>query len=115
LEDGVVGQGYGLPTPEIAEAVRLVASQEGLVLDPVYTGKAMAGLIAGVRAGYYQSGDVVIFLHTGGTPGLFEYPDSFPVRSGMIAWTRCDRAPAPHLRRRRARRQGRVIVRRSRL
>jgi D-cysteine desulfhydrase family pyridoxal phosphate-dependent enzyme len=82
LEDGVVGQGYGVPTPAMAEAVRLVASQEGLVLDPVYTGKAMAGLIAGVRAGRYRSGDVVIFLHTGGTPGLFAYPDSFPVRSG---------------------------------
>jgi 1-aminocyclopropane-1-carboxylate deaminase/D-cysteine desulfhydrase-like pyridoxal-dependent ACC family enzyme len=82
LEDGVVGQGYGLPTPEMAEAVRLAASQEGLVLDPVYTGKAMAGFIAGVRAGHYRSGDVVIFLHTGGTPGLFAYPDSFPVRSG---------------------------------
>jgi L-cysteate sulfo-lyase len=41
----------------------------------------MAGLIAGVRAGHYQPGDVVIFLHTGGTPGLFAYPDSFPVRS----------------------------------
>jgi 1-aminocyclopropane-1-carboxylate deaminase/D-cysteine desulfhydrase-like pyridoxal-dependent ACC family enzyme len=81
LEDGVVGQGYGLPTPEMAEAVRLAASQEGLVLDPVYTGKAMAGLIAGVRAGRYRSGDVVIFLHTGGTPGLFAYPDSFPIRS----------------------------------
>jgi D-cysteine desulfhydrase family pyridoxal phosphate-dependent enzyme len=82
LEDGVVGPGYGVPTPAMAEAVRLVASQEGLVLDPVYTGKAMAGLIAGVRAGRYRSGDVVIFLHTGGTPGLFAYPDSFPVRSG---------------------------------
>jgi len=81
LEDGVVGQGYGLPTPEMAEAVRLAASQEGLVLDPVYTGKAMAGIIAGVRAGRYRSGDVVVFLHTGGTPGLFAYPDSFPVRS----------------------------------
>ena len=82
LEDGVVGQGYGLPTPAMAEAVHLAASQEGLVLDPVYTGKAMAGLIAGIRAGRHRSGDVVIFLHTGGTPGLFAYPDSFPVRSG---------------------------------
>jgi 1-aminocyclopropane-1-carboxylate deaminase/D-cysteine desulfhydrase-like pyridoxal-dependent ACC family enzyme len=71
LEDGVVGQGSGLPTPEMAEAVRLAASQEGLVLDPVYTGKAMAGLIAGVRAGRFRPGDVVIFLHTGGAPGLF--------------------------------------------
>jgi 1-aminocyclopropane-1-carboxylate deaminase/D-cysteine desulfhydrase-like pyridoxal-dependent ACC family enzyme len=69
-------------TSEMAEAVRLAASQEGLVLDPVYTGKAMAGFIAGVRAGHCRSGDVVIFLHTGGTPGLFAYPDSFPVRSG---------------------------------
>jgi D-cysteine desulfhydrase/L-cysteate sulfo-lyase len=81
LQDGVVGQGYGLPTSEMAEAVRLAASHEGLVLDPVYTGKAMAGLIAAVRAGHYRSSDVVIFLHTGGAPGLFAYPDSFPVHS----------------------------------
>jgi 1-aminocyclopropane-1-carboxylate deaminase/D-cysteine desulfhydrase-like pyridoxal-dependent ACC family enzyme len=61
LADGVVGEGYGLPTPAMADAVRLAAAKEGLVLDPVYTGKAMAGLIAGVRAGHYRSGDVVIF------------------------------------------------------
>ena len=69
------------PTPAMAEAVRLAATQEGLILDTVYTGKAMAGLIAGVRAGRYQSSDVVIFLHTGGTAGLFAYSDGFRVRS----------------------------------
>ncbi|MGK9236654.1 D-cysteine desulfhydrase [Inquilinus limosus] len=82
LEDGVVGDGYGLPTPGMIEAVRLVAAQEGLLLDPVYTGKAMAGLIAGIRSGRYRPDDVVVFLHTGGAPGLFGYPDSFPVRPG---------------------------------
>jgi D-cysteine desulfhydrase family pyridoxal phosphate-dependent enzyme len=81
LEDGVLGEGYGLPTPTMAAAVRLAGAQEGLVLDPVYTGKAMAGLIAAIRAGRYRSDDVVIFLHTGGTPGLFAYPDTFAVRS----------------------------------
>ncbi len=79
LEDGVLGEGYGLPTPAMAEAVRLAAAQEGLVLDPVYTGKAMAGLIAAVRVRRYRSNDVVIFMHTGGTPGLFAYPDTFPI------------------------------------
>ncbi len=79
LEDGVLGEGYGLPTPAMAEAVRLAAAQEGLVLDPAYTGKAMAGLIAAIRAGCYRSDDVVIFMHTGGTPGLFAYPDTFAI------------------------------------
>ncbi|MGK9170633.1 D-cysteine desulfhydrase [Inquilinus limosus] len=82
LEDGVVGDGYGLPTPGMLEAVRLLAEQEGLLLDPVYTGKAMAGVIAGIRSGRFGRDDVLVFLHTGGAPGLFGYPDSFPVCAG---------------------------------
>lgn len=82
LEDGVVGEGYGLPTPGMVEALQLVARHEGLVLDPVYAGKAMAGLIAGIRAGRYGRDDVVVFLHTGGAPSLFAYPDAFPVHWG---------------------------------
>ena len=61
------------PTPEMAEAVQLFARTEGLILDPVYTGKAAAGFIAGVRDGWLE-GDV-IFVHTGGHPALFEYPE----------------------------------------
>ena len=77
VESGYAGAAYGLPTPEMAEAVRLAARLEGLVLDPVYTGKAMAGLIGLVRQGRFKSTDTVVFLHTGGAPGLFAYRSVF--------------------------------------
>jgi D-cysteine desulfhydrase family pyridoxal phosphate-dependent enzyme len=82
LEDGVVGEGYGQPTDGMVEALRLAAAQEALLLDPVYTGKAMAGLIAGIRAGRFRPDDAVVFLHTGGAPSLFAYPDAFPIHWG---------------------------------
>jgi 1-aminocyclopropane-1-carboxylate deaminase/D-cysteine desulfhydrase-like pyridoxal-dependent ACC family enzyme len=82
LEDGVVGDGYGLPTDGMVEALQLAASRDAIVLDPVYSGKAMAGLIAGIRAGRFRPDDVVVFLHTGGTPALFTYPDAFPIHWG---------------------------------
>ena len=82
LEDGVIGEGYGQPTDGMVEALRLAAAQEALLLDPVYTGKAMAGLIAGIRAGRFGPDDSVVFLHTGGTPALFTYPDAFPIHWG---------------------------------
>jgi len=69
--DQYVGDGYGVPTPAMKEAVLLTARTEGILLDPVYTGKAMAGLIDRVRAGDYSREDVVVLLHTGGTPALF--------------------------------------------
>jgi 1-aminocyclopropane-1-carboxylate deaminase/D-cysteine desulfhydrase-like pyridoxal-dependent ACC family enzyme len=77
LEEGVLGAGYGQPTAAMQEAVNLVASLEGLALDPVYTGKAMAGLIAGIRAGRFDRNDTVVFIHTGGASSLFAYPDVF--------------------------------------
>jgi len=64
-----VGPGYSLPTREMVEAVRLLARHEGILLDPVYSGKAMAGLIALARAGTF-AGERVLFLHTGGAPSL---------------------------------------------
>jgi D-cysteine desulfhydrase len=73
--DEYVGPGYSLPTPEMAEAVRLVARTEGILLDPVYTGKAMAGLIDLVRKGFFNKGDTVLFVHTGGSPALYVYQD----------------------------------------
>lgn len=73
LTDDYLGPGYGQTTPEMMEAVRLAARTEGLLLDPVYTGKAMAGLIGLVRQGAFQAGETVVFLHTGGTPALFAY------------------------------------------
>jgi len=65
------GSGYGEPTPECLEALTAAARLEGLILDPVYTGKAMAGLIGWARAGRFGAGDTVLFWHTGGAPALF--------------------------------------------
>jgi D-cysteine desulfhydrase len=73
--DEYVGPGYSLPTPEMAEAVRLVARTEGILLDPVYTGKAMAGLIDLIRKGFFNKDDTVLFVHTGGSPALYVYQD----------------------------------------
>jgi L-cysteate sulfo-lyase len=72
-----VGQGYGLPTAGMVEAVTLLAQHEGILLDPVYTGKGMAGLIDLVRKGVFEKDSNVVFLHTGGSVGLFAYLDSF--------------------------------------
>ena len=71
--DEYVGPGYSLPTAGMAEAVRLVAATEGIVLDPVYTGKAMAGLIDLIRKGYFKKEDNVLFLHTGGSQDRFHF------------------------------------------
>jgi len=68
-----VGPGYSLPTPEMVEAVRMLAQVEGILLDPVYTGKAMAGLIALIRSGAFKAGERVLFVHTGGAPALYAY------------------------------------------
>lgn len=65
------GEGYGIPTDAATEAIRLLARTEALLLDPTYTGKAMAGLLADVRSGAVGPGETVVFLHTGGVPGLF--------------------------------------------
>ena len=69
--DQYVGKGYGAPTAAMKEAVLLTARSEGVLLDPVYTGKAMSGLIDRVRAGDYGKDDIVVLLHTGGIPALF--------------------------------------------
>lgn len=68
-----VGEGYAKLTSACVEAIRLAASTEGILLDPVYTGKAMAGLIDFIRRGEITAEDTVIFVHTGGTPALFAY------------------------------------------
>jgi len=69
--DAYVGPGYGLPTEGMREAVLLTARMEGVLLDPVYTGKAMAGLIDLVGRGQFSEDQCVVLVHTGGTPGLF--------------------------------------------
>jgi D-cysteine desulfhydrase len=72
--DEYVGPGYSLPTSEMAEAVRMLAGTEGILLDPVYTGKAMAGLIGLIRkGGVFKKNDNVLFIHTGGSPALYAY------------------------------------------
>jgi L-cysteate sulfo-lyase len=76
-----VGGGYGLPTPGMAEAVTLLARTEGILLDPVYSGKGMAGLIDLVRKGHFRKDQNVVFLHTGGSVSLFSYPNVFGLPS----------------------------------
>ncbi len=72
-----VGQGYGIPTEGMVAAVKLLAEQEGILLDPVYSGKGMAGLLDLIRKGEFPSDENLVFLHTGGQVGLFGYPDAF--------------------------------------
>ena len=73
--DDYIGERYGVVTEGGREAMRLVAGAEGIILDPVYSAKAMAGLIDHVRTGRIGKGQTVVFLHTGGTPALFAYAD----------------------------------------
>ncbi len=75
--DDYVGPGYSLPTDAMVEAVKLLARTEGILLDPVYSGKAMSGLIDLVRKGYFREGSNILFLHTGGSPALYAYLDCF--------------------------------------
>lgn len=77
LHGGVLGDTYGLPTEAMREAVTLLARSEGILLDPVYTGKAMAGLLALIRGRTIAADETVVFLHTGGAPGLFAYEAEF--------------------------------------
>jgi len=68
-----VGEGYGVLTSEAVDAIKLVAQNEGIMLDPVYTGKAMAGLIDLIKRERFKKDDNVVFIHTGGVPALFVY------------------------------------------
>ncbi|MGM0560027.1 MAG: D-cysteine desulfhydrase [Pseudomonadota bacterium] len=72
-----VGSGYGLPTDSMIEAVTLLARLEGILLDPVYSGKGMAGLIDLIRKGYFNRDQNIVFIHTGGSAALFGYPEIF--------------------------------------
>ena len=68
-----IGKHYGRTTPEGLEALKLMARTEGIILDPIYTAKALAGLIDHIRQGKIEKDQTVIFVHTGGTPALFAY------------------------------------------
>jgi L-cysteate sulfo-lyase len=77
VKDDYLGGGYGEPTDAMVEAVALAARFEGLLLDPVYTGKTLSGLVDLARRGSFQPTDTVLFWHTGGTPALFAYREAF--------------------------------------
>jgi L-cysteate sulfo-lyase len=70
-----IGPGYGEPTDSMNEAVLMLARLEGLLFDPVYSGKALAGMIDYIRKGRIEKGQKIVFLHTGGVAGLFAYAD----------------------------------------
>ncbi|WP_224718130.1 D-cysteine desulfhydrase [Pectobacterium versatile] len=72
-----VGKGYGIPTEGTLEALRLLAQLEGILLDPVYSGKGMAGLIDLIRRGHFRADENIVFIHTGGSAGLFGYRQLF--------------------------------------
>ncbi len=77
VDDGYLGDGYGLPTAATVDAIRLLARSEGVLLDPVYSGKAFGGLVDRVRHGEFADVDDLVFIHTGGTASLAVYDDAF--------------------------------------
>ena len=83
--DAFIGAGYGIPTEAGNEALLLFARHEGIVLDPVYTGKAAAGMIADIRAGMFGTADAVVFVHTGGMPAIFTWAETLLAGLGPTA------------------------------
>ncbi|MDP2956592.1 MAG: D-cysteine desulfhydrase family protein [Longimicrobiales bacterium] len=77
--DDYLGEGYGILDDRVRNAISLLAREEGLLLDPVYTGKAMGGMLDLAGRGWFREGESVVFLHTGGTPALFPY------REGLLS------------------------------
>jgi len=73
VDDRYVGEGYGVPNEGTLEAINLLAQKESILLDPVYSGKGMAGLISMIRKGIFKKGQKILFLHTGGSVALFAY------------------------------------------
>jgi L-cysteate sulfo-lyase len=70
-----VGEGYGVPTPEMNEAVLMLARLEGILADPVYSGKGLAGMFDQIASGYFATAENIVFIHTGGSAALFAYRD----------------------------------------
>ncbi|MGH9711489.1 MAG: pyridoxal-phosphate dependent enzyme, partial [Candidatus Acidiferrales bacterium] len=75
--DQYLQEGYGIPDRAAIETIRLVAKEEGILLDPVYTGRAFAGMLDLIKQGYFRKGENIVFLHTGGTPAIFPYRETF--------------------------------------
>lgn len=82
IDDDYIGPGYGYPTDGGLEAIRLTAQTEGILLDPVYTGKTMAGLMALIKKGFFKPTDNILFLHTGGSQALYGYVNRFKPGAG---------------------------------
>jgi 1-aminocyclopropane-1-carboxylate deaminase/D-cysteine desulfhydrase-like pyridoxal-dependent ACC family enzyme len=82
---------YGVPTPECIEAIKLAARTENLILDPVYTGKCMAGLIDHIHKGKAKPSETVVFMHTGGTPLIFQYAQE--LSSDLVRHTSVNQLP----------------------
>lgn len=82
--DGYAGRGYALSQPEELESIRLVARTEGIILDPVYSGKAMHGLLTDIRKGTFTKGQRILFLHTGGLFGVFHFLAGMEVPFGAV-------------------------------
>ena len=70
IDDNYIGEGYAIPDESTLNAIKLAGSSEGIVLDPVYTGKAFAGLIDYIKCGKIGNKEKVLFIHTGGYPGI---------------------------------------------
>jgi 1-aminocyclopropane-1-carboxylate deaminase/D-cysteine desulfhydrase-like pyridoxal-dependent ACC family enzyme len=80
--DNFVDKGYGIPSEAGNEAVLLFGRHEGIILDPIYTGKCAAAMIAHIREGRFSPGDVVVFVHTGGMPAIFTWNDNLLAQAG---------------------------------
>ncbi len=76
-DSNYVGGGYGVPSDSMVEAVTLMAREEAILMDPVYSGKGLAGLIDYIRNGRFEENQNIVFLHTGGSAALFGYLDAF--------------------------------------
>jgi L-cysteate sulfo-lyase len=79
-----VGDGYDTPGEPVMNALTLAARTEGIVLDPIYTGRALAGLVAAVDDGDITPGSRTVFMHTGGLPGLFGHPVTVSYAQGLL-------------------------------
>ena len=88
---GALPPGYGRLGPLAREAIDLLARLEGLFVDPVYTAKALAVLIALVRAGTIAQGSRALFIHTGGLPALFAYEPDMRIRNEPVGYSASDR------------------------
>ncbi|MDP6984497.1 MAG: hypothetical protein QGG05_15600, partial [Candidatus Latescibacteria bacterium] len=79
-----VGEGYGIVTEGSQQALQVTAQTEGLLLDPCYSGKTMAGLMAHIDRGWWTKDHTIVFLHTGGTPALFAYADELGLETPAL-------------------------------